>query len=193
MRYFERSMNRRKEIGLEITGNIGTVYRRLPGYEKLFLGRGSTSSVYRLGQMTSGLWAAIRHFEEGEFIGWDFDMKKLELERYCRNAEKLGDNDVNVPAFCIGVVYREKSGFVIPGIITQDLTFGGRARLVHNPTEDVYGTAHMDGKTIRIAVDLDGKAEPIDFQELKYFSDRNVIKVEDEEEVPEEEPAEVVV
>ncbi len=111
---------------------------------------GGTVNLYRIGKLKSGLYIALRRFRPEMVEGRnDLNTKKKGMEIYCQNAERLKNEGEEVPQFCVGVVNGNDAG-----ILTEDLTLGGKFDFDHFPDMD-FGFV-VDGTNRRkVWVDID--------------------------------------
>ncbi len=180
MAYFARSQAVKAE--LESTPRLVDAIRahfQEPCLEKM--GEGKAHKMYRVGQLDSGLWVALR---ENMHFTRQADHRSLlayKYNRFCLEAEKYPDT----PAFCVGGLVGN-----LPFLLVEDVSEGGAYRATH---EFDHGRrfvfqGHKGRKTC--AVDLDnllptimmsGNEEDefdmhlilntLDYNTLKYFAD----------------------
>lgn len=183
MGYFEASQAAKLDI--ESSGLVAKVKGAFASQSEPFA-FGGTVDLYRIGQTHSGLHVALRVFrldrDEGK-MPVDRQMKYMEI--YCLNAEALMTDGYRAPNFAVGVTDQRRAG-----ILTEDLTKGGTVDVNHHQ-DNPYGWITENGHRVQVFIDIDSilamepsnplrmipHARPQTGGELKYFSDKNIIRL----------------
>ena len=149
--YFERSMKIREEI---INSHLMDKLREYwftrdnPFY---VIKKGNKAVIYSIGQLESGIHVALRKYRGEIEKFWSYNVKINWYERFCQRNETRSDD--GTVSFCIGINFDN----VTPAILTEDLSKG----LELKQEEFTY-------------TDLD---DFVAAEELKYFSENNIIKI----------------
>ena len=169
MDYFENSQKIRRDLE-EDSILLDETQKALNGELSPF-GFGINYEVFRVGRLPSGLYIALRSFEENNFMRMeDFDDQINDLEDYCLNAEQLSSQGKKVPSFCVGVVCGN-----LAGILTEDLTVGGVEK-IYQPSSEDYAFFGKDKRKVWIDIDSIFKSHPRN-KILKYFAKENRIDI----------------
>lgn len=130
--YFEYSQKIRKEIeGNKIIMNKIEDY--IHGKENLeFIGSGTINSHYRVGELESGLWVAIRDLKFENHLKKARNLLSIP-ESYALTAEKYFLEGKKVSKFSIGAF---SSDNII--LLIEDLTNGGKRKIKHDQSE-IFG------------------------------------------------------
>jgi len=110
------------------------------------IGSGTMNSVFRMGQLESGIWVALREMRNSMWYG-HAEPYIHAYESYCGLAEHYAREECRVPEFCIGVSSGEATALLV-----EDLTAGGE-REIHLPSKSIWGTFQDTGE--RVYIDLD--------------------------------------
>ncbi len=185
--YFQFSQAVKKEIEnnqcmvSNLIGHFGNI-KPLTG-----IGREIYHAIYRVGQLESGLWVALRKNIEVENLFEEhtcFNFLGIYIyEDYCLNAESRAQMNEVVPRFCIGGSYKGK-----PFLLTEDMEEGGKCPLRYESKGvDLINVREKEGVKERISFDfgmhsdsdvdketleklLSGK---FDINLFKYFNPKN--------------------
>ena len=164
--YFDFSQQLKKEIE-EHEAFMQIIDRHMSGDHAEWLNGGNMNTIFRVGQIESGLWLAIRQQRGAEDYGISRDCMNL-YETYARKAEEYSKRGRLVVKFCVGVV-KELS----TALLVEDLTNGGTRILEPPMWGEEYGFYH--GSKERVYVDLDNEKQT--FAEFKYMHQNNMIKI----------------
>lgn len=129
LKYLEYS----QQVKREVEANpifIRRVQGFFSGRELELIGSGDSHSVYRLGELSSGIWVAVRVNTQNIPPEW----KQTYLEYWCREAGRLYEEGKKVPEFGIAVSYHGATGNCSErgncALLVQDLTEGGKKGIV---------------------------------------------------------------
>ncbi|MBI2138461.1 hypothetical protein HYU13_02645 [Candidatus Woesearchaeota archaeon] len=176
--YFEKS----QEVRIEIESSpelMRILENHYSGKETAQnISDGQHHIIYRIGQLSGGLWVAMRH---NLYAGKDGITSKgvlSQYETYATDAEDYSSKGKRVTQFCVGVAKTEDRietprGFVgLRGdvaLLVEDFTMGGTRELEVSPSDEVWANNPRE----LIYVDI-GSAfrELSDFQ---YMAEKNMI------------------
>ncbi len=180
MSYFEESQKLRREIenDRDICVKIKAFEKR--GLELEFMASGGRNSHYRLGQLPSGLWIALREsvgYERGEFEELGLIGCAL-YETYCQEAERFHERGKRVPLSVGGYIKEIETPF----LVVEDLGEGKNGVVFGTGCSNSRGYIERDGKREEVWFDL-GKDDTLgmesitnkridglfDIRSLKYF------------------------
>lgn len=161
--YFESSQQVRREI--ERSPLLEIIRNHIVGDKKApILDSGTSNSIYRIGQLESGLWVALRERTDGHRdMGNSRKMLlSLRLESYARRAEALYEQGKKVTRFCVGVSSGDAAALLL-----EDLTEGGKRKLRKAFIDQEY-TFYDDDPATKVYVDLDNDVE--EYDQDRYMS-----------------------
>ena len=176
--YFEKSQEVRKEI--ESSPELmRTLENHLSGKEKAqHISRGKHHTIYRLGQLTSGLWVAMRHNLYAGRDGITAREILSEYETYATDAEKYSSESKRVTQFCVGVAKSDgriesQRGFVgLSGdvaLLVEDFTRGGTRELEVTLSDEVWAN------NPRELIYVDIRSAFRELRDFQYMAEPNMI------------------
>ena len=172
MDYFNLSQQIRKAI--EENSEILQLVEHTYSEEHEPFASGGTAHLYRVGRLPNGIHVALRSFGlYPDLAVRDFEDQILEMEHYCRNAERLFEKGEPVPKFCVGIVCGDNAG-----ILTEDLTANGTCRLEHNPARPFGFIIDEKGSRKKVFIDVDGEFSKYDSDlSRRFFREKHRIQL----------------
>lgn len=174
MKYFDYSQKVKEEVQ-QTSGMVEALQEFLSGSPNLdMIGEGTRHHVFRVGQLPSGMWVALRNYDLISDMLPEMGMSLY--ESYCLDAEELSDEGKRVPAFCVGGILHNGDDELdaLPILLVEDLTEGRKYKVCSEDVGKAAGYRVRDKKREEVWFDLglDGAADVssnVDVNSFKYF------------------------